>query len=101
MVLHPVVVGPAAAPVPEPDRDLAAQAQARECLVRDPLCSGHPCVTPTDSRASSGAVSCSTMVPSSRSNLPEHATQTPDVPPAFDSSVDSRGGLPEPRHRPT
>jgi hypothetical protein len=41
------------------------------------------------------------MVPLRTSNLPEHATQIPDVPPACDSSVPSRGGLPEPTHRPT
>ena len=53
------------------------------------------------SRSSSEAVSCSTMVPFSISNLPEQAKQTPDVPEACGSSVPSRGGLPEPRHRPT
>lgn len=101
MVRRPVASGPAAAPVPEPDRVLAVQAQARECLVRDSSCWGHAYASSIPSRSSSGAVSCSTMVPASTSNLPEQATQTPDVPEPCASSVPSRGGLPEPRHRPT
>ena len=40
---------------------------------------------------------CSTTLPFSTSNLPEHATQTPELP----ASVPSRGALPEPRQRPT
>jgi hypothetical protein len=101
MVLRPVVVGPAEALAPETDLDLVAQAQAQECLVPDPLYSGHPCASSVDSRSSSGAVACSTMVPASTSNRPEQVTQTPDVPLSRDSSVPSRGGWPEPRHRPT
>ena len=73
-------VAPAVALGREPGLDLVVEAQVRECLVPDPLCSSHPFASFTDSRSSSWAVSWSTIVPFSISNRPEHVTHTPVVP---------------------
>ena len=59
---RPAALVPAEVRAQESSQGLAVQGLAPECPVRD-SCSDHPSASSTDSRSSSGAVSCSMMVP--------------------------------------